>query len=203
MRGGCRRPGGCLRSSPCGEEGGGQAGRTPRAPRPSGHPQPCSPGPLTPLNWPLFVSLCVSIPASLTATVPGAISWQPHAKVRPCNSEPSSETPPRQGHVPLGPQGWGCVSSDPCSRRPLRLGLCPLPLPRVGHDLSEPSGAVGPGLRLPLTTRLPQTAAIGSCPWIALWAVRTPAWAGGRGKSVFATTEHTSVGDPCSPKTGC
>lgn len=34
-------PGGCSRSSPCGEEGGGQVGRTPRAP-PPGHP--CSPG---------------------------------------------------------------------------------------------------------------------------------------------------------------
>lgn len=32
---------------------------------------------------------------------------------------------------------------------------------------------------------------------------KTPAWAGGRGKSVFAMTEHTSVAGLCSPQTGC
>lgn len=83
-------PGGCSRSSPCGEEGGGQVGHTPRAP-PPGHP--CSPGCLPSVLIGLFFCVCVFIPVLPTATVPEAVSWLPAAKVRPQNSEPSSETP--------------------------------------------------------------------------------------------------------------
>lgn len=82
-----------------------------------------------------------------------------------------------------------------------------LTFPRVGCVLSDPLGQGWPlGLQapslLPLTAHLPQTVAVGRCPWTALWEARTPAWAGGRGKSVFATMERTSVGAPCSPETG-
>lgn len=57
---------------------------------------------------------------------------------------PHISLPPGWSHVPLGPQGWGCVSSDTLpqggamSLRPLRLGSCPLTLRRVAYDLSDP-----------------------------------------------------------------
>lgn len=103
----------------------------------------------------------------------------------------SHQTPPPWPH--LRSCEGGAASSDsprmagPCSYRSPRVGLCP--------DVSGPLG--------PVTPPFPQIVAAGSCPWIASWEAKTPAWAGGRGKSVFAMTEPTSVEGPCSLETGC
>ena len=92
------------------------------------------------LNWPLFC-LCVFIPIPPTATVPEAISWLPAAKVRPQNSEPSSETPCPYvaGPWPIRYPQAGLMLLDPP-----RMELCPLRLPQGGGSTSPQTPKVGP-----------------------------------------------------------
>lgn len=92
------------------------------------------------LNRPLFLS--ISIPVSLTATVPGAASWLLSAKVRPRNSEPSSgdRPSPRAGLCPLPSRRDGVVFPSDSFAPQGRAMRAPSDTPRQGYVPLGPHG---------------------------------------------------------------